>query len=302
MKSFLSITDFDTAELNGILDRADALYSLWHDNAMPRSLRDMRVALWFWGNGFRNRVAFELGARAMGADVSFIPGELGVHEPLEDMGHYLDNWFDLAVVRCKSHDDLMALHAATDMPIVNARTSFNHPCEIMGDLQFIRRKRGSLEGLNVVFVGEVTNLCMSWLEAAVRFPISVTQAAPRGFLLDSAVARAMAADARGRISTSTDLQAAVGPDVDVIYTDCWPKETHKEEIARIFLPYQITADVLKKMNPQGFFLPCPPVSRGQEVSMDAMQSPLCMNHPAKEFLLHAQNAIMEHLAEARDPR
>src|SRR5262249_16577488 len=137
-------------------------------------------ALWFFGQGFRNRMAFEIGARAMGADVAFVPGELGVHEPLEDIGHYLENWFSMLVVRARRHAELLDVASRIDTPIINARTNYNHPCEILGDLQYIRGKRGSLEGLNVAFVGEASNLCMSWFEAATRLPLTVTQIAPPG--------------------------------------------------------------------------------------------------------------------------
>ena len=129
MGNFLKVDDLSGDELIAVLDRADALKEMWDTGRMPRSLAGKRGALWFYGQGFRNRVAFELGARALGADVSFIPGELGVHEPIEDIGAYLDNWFDFFAIRCKSHADLETVAARTRGPVINARTSFNHPCE-----------------------------------------------------------------------------------------------------------------------------------------------------------------------------
>jgi ornithine carbamoyltransferase len=134
MRHFLAITDCSADELIAILDRADELAMRWAARDMPQSLAGQRLGMWFYGQGFRNRLAFELGARAMGADVSFVPGELGVHEPIEDVGHYLANWFDALVVRSRSHELLESL--ARDFPsaIVNARTDHNHPCEVMGDL------------------------------------------------------------------------------------------------------------------------------------------------------------------------
>ena len=304
MKKFLAVSDLSTEEILHVLDRADALRERWHANDMPKSLAKERVALWFYGNGFRNRLAFEIGARAMGADVAFVPGELGVHEPLVDIGHYLGNWFSMLVVRAKRHADLLGVANRTDFPLINARTSYNHPCEIVGDLQYIRQKRGSLDGLNVAFVGEASNLCMSWLEAATRLPIAVTQIAPPGYAVDPAVLARMSRGARGTLSVSHDLHATIGSSTEVIYTDCWPKVEAANDVARTFLPYQIDASVLSRMSTSGFFLPCPPVTRGQEVSVDAMNSPLCQNYAAKACLLHAQNAIMEFVASGvgRGPR
>jgi ornithine carbamoyltransferase len=297
MRDFLRVDDLTADELYRILDRADELHGLWRENRMPRPLEGKRVALWFFGQGFRNRMAFEIGARAMGGDVSYVPGDLGVNEPLEDIGHYLDNWFSLIVIRAKRHEDLLRVADDAKAPVINARTNINHPCEILGDLQFIRRKRGTLDGLNVVFSGEVTNLCMSWFEAALRLPISVTQVSPREYLLPDSEVRAMNTKAAGRIGTSCDLMDAVSHGTDLIYTDCWPKGPDAAETEKLFLPFQITESLLSRMNPKGFFLPCPPVTRGQEVSAGAMSSPMCMDYQAKDCLLHAQNAVMEFLME-----
>ncbi|MEZ4671824.1 MAG: ornithine carbamoyltransferase [Anaerolineae bacterium] len=298
MRHFLSLLDYSRDELIHLLDRADALRDLWLLHTMPQCLDGQQVGLWFYGQGFRNRLAFEIGAKAMGGQVSYVPGELGVHEPLEDVGHYLANWYDLLVVRTARHEDLYTLAASTPVPVINARTNSSHPCEIMGDLQFIRQRRGSLDGLKMVFVGEVTNLCMSWFEAAVRFPIHIIQVAPDGYQAADAVLRRMNDGALGEIAVSADLDAAL-TGVDLIYTDCWPKVNDtlsKDRIRELFLPYQITAAHVARLHEAAMFLPCPPVTRGEEVSAEAMQSRLCLNYAAKDNLLHAQNAIMELLA------
>ena len=104
-------------------------------------------------------------------------------------------------------------------------------------------------------------------------------------------------DAAGEISISHDLNAALSESVvDVIYTDCWPSGATPEEersLRRAFLPFQIQLGHLDALSGHGAFLPCPPVTRGQEVSHGVMLSPLCRNHDAKDDLLHAQNALLE---------
>lgn len=295
MRKFTSITDFSKEELDHVLDRADDLAQLWHRNQMPPSLKGQRIALWFEGSGFRNRLAFEIGARAMGADVAYVPGDLGVHEPIQDIGHYLKHWFSMLIVRTTCHENLLALARDASVPIINARTDHNHPCEIVGDLQYIRTTRGSLSSLNVAFVGEVTNLCMSWFEAAVRFPISVVQVAPAQYLHPAGRVEKLNHQALGRVSTSSDLNRAFTSEIDVLYTDCWPADRREKEIESLFRPYRIDREMVKAIGEDGIFLPCPPVTRGQEVTEDAMLSERCRNYAAKAYLLHAQNAIMEFL-------
>jgi ornithine carbamoyltransferase len=298
MKHFISLRDFSYEELTALLERADYLRTAWADNSMPQSLKNSRVGLWFYGNGFRNRVAFELGAKAMGASVSFIPGELGVNEPLADIAGYLENWFSLVVLRTKRHADLLHFASLSHIPVINARTDKSHPCEVMGDLQYIRHHRGELKELQVVFVGEASNLCLTWLEAATVFPIKVTQVCPEGYEVDKETLRNLKKNARGEIAVTNDLYAALKP-VDLIYTDCWPHtadDTIKKKIESDFLPYQIRKEHLLSLGEKGVFLPCPPVTRGQEVSFEVMNSPLCKNFAAKDNLLHIQNAIMELMA------
>lgn len=294
MKNFLHLNDFNQSEIHKILDRADLLQEKWKINQMPQSLKDKKLALWFWGQGFRNRVAFEIGARSLGADVSFIPGELAVHEPLEDIAHYLNNWFSMLIIRCRSHEHLLKVSDDSTISVINARTNFNHPCEIMGDLQYIRRKRKSLDGLKVVFVGECTNLCMSWFEAAKVLPIEVVQVGPQPYLLNAEAVKSINSSAVGRVSVSDTWDGSLSNTTDVLYTDCWPKEGDREAIRQLFSPYQITEDIVNHINPHGFFLPCPPITRGEEVSAEAANHPLCCDYAAKEYLLHAQNAIMEY--------
>jgi ornithine carbamoyltransferase len=299
MRSFIKVDDFSKEEIYAILNRANYLQECWKNNTMPQTLKDEKIALWFFGQGFRNRVAFELGARSLGADVSFIPGDLGIHEPIEDIAHYLNNWFSMAVIRCLNHDDLLKVVNDSKFPVINARTSFNHPCEIIGDLQFIHNKRGSIDGLNVVFIGEVTNLCMSWFEAARVLPIQVAQIGPEGYLCPSAVVAAMNVAAVGNISVSSTMEGFIDKGTDVLYTDCWPKSKDKEKIKQEFLPYQITKKLVDAINRNGFYMPCPPITRGEELSEDSLAAIQYCDYQAKEYLLHSQNAIMEFCIKGR---
>src|SRR5216684_1484818 len=204
-------------------------------------------------------------------------------------------WFYFMVLRTKNHDDLYHVASASDIPVINARTNKSHPCEILGDLHYIRQFRGSIEDLNVVFVGEPSNLCVSWLEAAHIFPIRVTQVCPVGYEADRELLQKLRSNAAGEIHVTDDLDSALHK-VDLIYTDCWPTPTSDDEAREIrarFLPYQIQLTHVSALRERGLFLPCPPVTRGEEVSAEAMLSPRCKNYDAKDGLLHVQNAIME---------
>jgi ornithine carbamoyltransferase len=300
MRHFLTLLDYTATELSMILDRANEMAELWRSQTMPQVLHGKRIALWFYGQGFRNRVAFELGAREMGGTVAYIPGDLGVHEPIQDVAGYLQNWFSMFVIRAQRHEDLLEVAARSTVPVINARTDRGHPCEIMGDLLYLRQLGRDLGTLKLVFVGEPSNLCMSWLEAAAVFPMRVIQVCPPGYEISASSLEALRSRAAGHISVTHDLRSAL-VDADVVYTDCWPEAKTAADQARVraaFLPYQITVEHLAGLGERGIFLPCPPVTRGEEVSDEAMQSSKCRNHEAKSNLLHVQNAIMEYLTTA----
>ncbi|SCX34013.1 Ornithine carbamoyltransferase [Agrobacterium rosae] len=248
---------------------------------MPQTLQGKRVGIIVDDTGWRNTAAFDLGVKAMGGIVVQPPISLNVRETNADLAGYLDNWFDLIVVRTKELGALKELASAMRAPVINARTKFNHPCETLGDLAYIMKIRGSLDSLKVVGIAPDANILRSWVEASKTMPIHVVQVYPeRWHVTDAMLANA-----------NFDVSQDVGHvfDADVIITDSWPTNTHDGEL----INYQVTASMLNECKSDAIFLPCPPVARGQEVSAEAMQHNACQSRPAKAFLLHAQNALME---------
>ena len=119
----------------------------------------------------------------------------------------------------------------------------------------------TLPGLRVAFIGEATNLGHSWFEAAARFPIHVTQVCPEGYEVKADFLQRVAEQALGEVAVSRDLSAAISA-ADVIYTDCWPAaetEQDRRGLRDLFLPYQVTAELLETSPTNAMFLPCPPV-------------------------------------------
>ena len=293
-KDFISLLDWSAADLIDLVKAAQTFRQQWVEGKSPPVLKGRRVALIWGASGFRNRVAFELGIAELGGVSVEIPDPLDGMERLEDVAKYLDIWFDAIVARTATHAHILRLAGSSNLPVINARTPFNHPCEILGDLAYLRDQRGCLDGLRVAFIGAATNLGRSWFEAAARFPIRVVQVCPPGYEIEAELIQRVAGNAEGEVAVSRDMQSAIA-DADVIYTDCWPDGETDEDRKRIrdlFLPYQVTDEILRATPPDALFLPCPPVHRGQEVSESAMKWPGCRVYKAKEYLLHAQNALL----------
>ena len=296
-KDFISFLDWSADDLSDLVKAAQTFRRWWVEKKSPPVLKGRRIALMWGATGFRNRAAFELGIAELGGIPVEIPGPIDAREPLEDVARYLGNWFDAIVARTATHEQMLRLARSVRVPVINARTSFNHPCEILGDLAYVREQRGDLSGLRVAFIGEATNLGHSWFEAAARYPIHVVQVCPAGYEVKAQFLQRIAREAEGEVAVSQDMHSAIA-DADVIYTDCWPTRATDEEHQRIrdlFLPYQVTEEILRASPQDALFLPCPPVHRGEEVSDGAMNWPGCRVYEAKEYLLHAQNALLVSL-------
>ncbi|MGH6996753.1 MAG: ornithine carbamoyltransferase [Phenylobacterium sp.] len=284
-QDLLSLADHDAAELIRALERAQDLARAWGERRMPQSLDGRRLGLIVDDTGWRNTTAFDLGVQAMGGVCVHAPIALGGgREALPDLAGYLDNWLDAVIVRTPNLSDMRELAQAAAAPVINARTRTNHPCETLGDLAFAMAQRGSIEGLKVAVAAPGGNILGSWVEAAATLPIEVVQVYPSRWHV------AAAERTSGfRVSEDVgDLTAA-----DMIVTDCWPTDADQIGLA----PYQITAALLEAS--EALFVPCPPVTRGQEVSEDAMLHPNCRAREAKAFLLHAQNAVLEAILADR---
>lgn len=299
VSDFLRVFDRSGEELVDLIELAIDVETRFRQRSDSRPLAGYRVAMWWDGEGFRNRAAFELGASFLGANSVEIPGAVGDREDIADIGAYLGNWFDAIVVRTPSFRSLASLAAATPAMVINARTSHNHPCEILGDLAFLHATDHDITDItNVVFVGEASNLCHSWFEAAAVLPIAVTQVCPPGYEVDIARWHELVPTLVGTVVVAHGLDGLL-QSADVVYTDCWPSGVDVETRQQ-FHDLQITAMVLDQCRPTTKFLPCPPVSRGEEISADAMTHPTLCVVDAKRWLLHAQNALLIEGLTRRD--
>ncbi|NTE86259.1 ornithine carbamoyltransferase [Agrobacterium rubi] len=280
-KSFLEFHQLDADTLNAIIARAEELARAWSLRTMPQCLAGKRLAVIADDTGWRNTTAFDLGIQAMGGLNIQPPVNFNVRETTADLAGYLDNWFDILIVRTRSLETLRELDACSKASVINARTTSNHPCETLGDLSYIKRQRGYLEGLKVVCVAPDANILRSWVEASIALPIDVVQVYPQQWH----VCEERLLNERFRVST--DMQELL--DADVIITDSWVGDGDPEHLK----PFRITASLLDQLKTEAIFLPCPPVERGEEVSDDAMKHALCQSQAAKAYLLHAQNALLE---------
>jgi len=209
---FLTILDLPPAEAVQVLDRAAAMKA---GNYRDHLLEGKTCVLVFEKASTRTRVSFEVAVRHLGGWPIFMTqndSQLGRDEPIRDTARVLSRYADCLIVRTFGHDKLEDLARHGSIPVVNALSDTYHPCQIMADLLTMREHSGRLDGLKLAFIGDGNNIAHSLINAAVRFPIRVVVAAPKGYEPISAIvekARGLGADVA---VTNDPAEAAAGAD------------------------------------------------------------------------------------------
>jgi ornithine carbamoyltransferase len=207
------------------------------------------------------------------------------------------------VWRTYAQTGLEEMAANSSVPVINALSDSWHPCQLLADLMTIREQFGKTKGLKLAYVGDAANnMANSYLVACALAGMSVSVAAPEGYLPDESVvsrAREIAAMLGGVIEVTTVPTEAV-VDANVIATDTWISMGMEEEAERRkadFAGFSVDQKLMNLASPDAVFLHCLPAYRGFEVSAEVIDGPRSLVWQEAENRLHAQKALMAWLAE-----
>ncbi len=285
---FIDIARLTPEQLTAVLDLAGDMKS-GHWSGRP--LTGRALALIFQKPSMRTRVSFQVAIDRLGGTAIPLSDQeigLGTRESVEDVARVLERYVDGIVARLNSHQDLMALAAASDKPVINALTDGSHPCQILADLQTIREHVGSLDGgLRVAFVGDGNNVARPLMEAAGLLGFQLSVVTPPGY-----APAAEAADGPSNVWVTSDLSAVEG--AAVVYTDVWTsmgREAEAEARRAAFAEYQVN-EQLMALAPGAHFMHCLPAHRGEEVSAGVMDGPSSIVFDQAENRLWAQMALL----------
>lgn len=302
--SFLSVTDLSPAAIAEVLDLAAALRD--GRAAVGRPLEGATVALVFEKPSLRTRVSFEVGiGRLGGRSVTLTGGEVGIgsREPAADVAHVLERYVDAIVGRVFRHAMLEELAAAAAIPVINALSDAEHPCQALADLLVLRDRLGTLAGRRLVYVGDGNNVAASLLLAGASVGMHVRVVCPPAYAPDPGIvarARAIAAGTGAAIEVAHD-PAVAAQGADAVYTDAWASMGQEAEAAirrPVFEPYRVTEAMLAAA-PGAWFLHCLPAHRGEEVEPAVIDGPRSIVFDQAEARLWVQMAILARLVRAR---
>ncbi len=298
-RDFLSITDFSPAETAQILARARQMKA----EGWGQPLAGKNIALLFEKPSLRTRVSFEVGIHQLGGFSVYLGQQevgLGVREPVYDVARVLSGYVDGIVARVFSHQHLVELARHTTVPVINALSDLEHPCQTMADLLTIAEHKGELEGLKLAFVGDGNNVARSLCLGTPAVGMSFAIASPSGYSLDAdslMLARGRNHSRSVQIHSLTDPYAAVRG-AHVVYTDAWTsmgQEAEAEVRRRDFRGYTVDPALLSHAMPGALFMHDMPVHYGEEAPPGMLDHPQSVAFAQAHNRLHAQRAILEFI-------
>lgn len=250
----------------------------------------------------RTRVSFETGMTQLGGHAIYLAPtdiSLGKRETTEDIAMVLSRYVDAIMARVFGHEIVAELARFASVPVINALSDREHPCQILADFQTILERKGRLEGIRCCFVGDGNNVAHSLLLGAGRLGMHMTVICPPGYepateILEQSVTLGTATGSK--ILVSHEMSAVEG--ADVLYTDVWAsmgQEEEAEERKRIFADYCINGDAMRMADANATILHCLPAHYGDEIDYATSRLPNSAMFDQAENRLHAQKALLVHV-------
>ncbi len=301
IRHFLSVTDLSAENTTALLRRALALKGL--DGASAgRILRGKKMALLFEKPSLRTKASFMAGIHELGGYSLYMGPEevgLGVREPVSDVARVLSGYVDCIIARVNSHRSLEELARYASVPVVNALSDWEHPCQVMADLLTIAEHQGGLQRRKLAFIGDGNNVARSLCLALPAVGMDFAIASPEGYDLDEATLQAARRRARGAASVLPlrDPLEAVSA-ADVVYTDVWTSmgnEAERETRLAAFQGYAVDPALLSSARPAAHFMHDMPAHYGEEVPPGMLEHPQSIAYAQAHNRKHAQKAVLEFL-------
>jgi ornithine carbamoyltransferase len=258
------------------------------------------LGLLFYKSSTRTRVSFFAAMSQLGGqviDLNIGSMQIGRGEPLEDTARVLDRYLDVLAIRTFAHADVETFAKYAQMPIINALTDLEHPCQVFADLQTIQECFGQLAGLKLAYFGDGNNMAHSLLLGCATVGMDIAIACPTDFTPDLAIvdrARSIAA-INGTQVVITQSPEEAASQAHVVYTDVWAsmgQEAESDTRIPVFQPYQVNRELLTIADPNAIVLHCLPAHRGEEITEDVLEGTRSRVWDQAENRLHAQKALL----------
>lgn len=298
-RSFVNFEDLTKDEVLEVLDYASYLKK---NPFSDKSLQNKSIGLIFMKPSTRTRLSFEVGVYQMGGQPIYILGsstQLSRGEDVKDTARVMSRYLDGIVIRTYSHQEVEDLAKYGSIPVINALTDYQHPCQVLADLMTIKEKFGKLEGLKLAYIGDGNNMANTLLIACAMVGINIAIATPPMYEPNSkALQKALefAKETNVSIEITNNPQEAV-KNADVLYTDVWVSmgQEGEKDKKQVFKGFTIDKNLLKLANKNAIVMHCLPAHKGEEIMEDVFEEFSDVIFEEAENRLHAQKSLMSFL-------
>jgi ornithine carbamoyltransferase len=299
-RDFLSLADISRRELTRLLDLALELKAQAAGGVQPQPLKGKVLGMLFQKPSLRTRASFDVAMKHLGGDAVYMgPTEVGMgkREDVDDVALVVSGYFDGVVARVFEHDIVVQLAKHASVPVINALSADEHPCQALADVLTIREWLGGLKGVRVTYVGDGNNVAASLGLACAMTGAHFTCAAPEGYALPAPFADQFAAAAgpTGATFTAVSDPKAGAKGANVLYTDVWTsmgQEAETEQRLKDFAGFRIDADLLALADPEAMILHCLPAHYAEEIDKAVSRTEQSAIWDQAENRLHASKALL----------
>jgi ornithine carbamoyltransferase len=306
MKHLISLQDWSPTLISDVLALAAQVKS--KPQQYGQAMHRKTLMMMFEKPSLRTRVSFETGFCQMGGhaiyyDLATSPLSSG-KENVADMVRVVSRYVDIIMGRLYEQKHIEEMAALSRVPVINGLTNYDHPCQILADLQTILEHKGRLKGLKLAYLGDGhNNVTHALMFGCTKMGMDISVGCPPGaeyMPLDQVVAasQANAAETGSNVVVTNDAVEAAR-DADIVYTDTWMSyhiPAHKSEMrVKVFAPYQVNEALMAQAKPDAIFMNCLPAVRGYEQTAEVIDGPHSVVFDEAENRLHVQKAVMLRL-------
>ncbi|MBF2049753.1 MAG: ornithine carbamoyltransferase [Leptolyngbya sp. IPPAS B-1204] len=294
-RDLLSMADLSAAEIHELLELAADLKA----GKVNLRCQNKVLGLLFSKASTRTRVSFSVAMFHLGGqvlDLNASVTQVGRGEPTVDTARVLDRYLDVLAIRTFEQAELETFANYAKIPVINALTDLEHPCQVLADLQTVQEEFGQLAGLTLTYLGDGNNMANSLLLGCALTGMNVRIACPENFQPDAAIvekAKSIAND-KSEVLITRDPEAAAKA-AQVLYTDVWASMGQESEAASrvpLFQPYQVNDSLLSLADPKAIVLHCLPAHRGEEITDAVIEGSHSRVWDEAENRMHAQKALL----------
>ncbi len=300
-RHFLRVRDLSYNEIQKLFERSTLLKKQVEAKVFKQELQNRTLILLFEKHSTRTRLSFEVGMQQLGGNsivLQMRDTQIDRGETIEDAARVISRMCNIIMMRTFEHSKIEAFAKNSTAPIINGLTNEHHPCQVLSDIFTFQEQRGNILGKTISWIGDINNMCTSWIEASNIFGFKLHVSSPPQYkhLLEELNIN------QSNVEYFADpLEACVQS--NLITTDVWTSmgfEQEQKERLKTFERWTVDRRKIDVAKKDVVFMHCLPAHRGEEVSADVIDGPQSVVWQEAENRLHFQKALLEYLIKINE--